>query len=256
MDSIIGKTTYPDYEIIVLDNNSASEAFFKLKEEYLQAQPGRIRFIDAPFAFNFSKLMNLGVSHSRGKYILMLNNDGEVMQADWMEKMAGYAQLQHIGAIGVKLLYPDDTVQHAGIALGINNGDAGHVFAGAAANDHGYHGSLATATNYSAVTAACLMCRKEVYVQAGCMDEQLAIEYNDIDLCLSFLKAGYYNVVLPEVTLHHHESATRAHPFRNRASWQQHEKEFSIFKAKWAERVDNDPFFNKNILRIKTLDKQ
>ncbi len=251
IDSIFNKTTYPDYEIIVLNNNSNTTEFFALVEEYTAAYPDKFRCVDANFPFNYPRLMNMGVSESNGDYILLLNNDVEVIDPDWLTKMVGYAQHTHVGAVGAKLLYPDGTIQHAGIVMGIN-GDAGHIFANAPRSAPGYFGSLLSATNYAALTAACLMLRKELYLQVGGMNETLTIEYNDLDLCLRLFKRGHYNVCLP-VELYHHESATRGHPFRSKASWLQHEKDFATFKNEWGNIIDNDPFYNPN-LTIKATD--
>ena len=246
IDSILQKTSYPNYEILVLNNNSSSEDFFALIKDYTEKHAGIIRCIDANFSFNFAKLINHGVAESNGKYILMCNNDVEVIHNDWITQMISYAQHNRTGAVGVKLLYPDNTIQHAGIVLGID-GASGHVFANSPANDNGYFYNLKATTNYAAVTAACLMCRKEVYTEVNGMDETLEVEYNDIDLCLRLLEKGYYNLYLPSVQLHHYESATRGHPFRSIKSYKQHEKDLRIFKAKWQPLIDNDPFYNANL---------
>ena len=246
LDSILEKTDYPNYEIIVLNNNSVTEEFGTLNKEFTEKYQDKFRCIDAFFPFNFSKLINTGVKESKGKYILMLNNDIEVISNDWLTQMVSYAQHKHTGAVGAKLLYPDNTIQHAGIIFGANR-DSGHVFAGLPNGSAGYFNNLVTATNYSAVTGACLMCRRDVYNEVGGMDENLAIEFNDHDFCLKLLKRGYYNVYLPTVELYHHESVSRGHPFRNRSAWKQHEKELAIFKAKWQSFIDNDPYYNPGI---------
>ncbi len=244
IDSILQKTEYPNYEIIVLNNNSTSSAFFTLKDVYAARHPDKLRCVEASFPFNFARLMNLGAQLSTGAYLLMCNNDIEVLHAGWMTQMVAQAQQQHTGAVGAKLLFSNDTIQHAGIALGGDEASE-HVFAHRDKDDDGYFFSLKANTNYAAVTAACLMCRKTVFEQVGGMDEALAVEYNDIDLCLKFLKAGYYNVVLPSVVLYHYESATRGHPFRSKASWQQHEKELKLFRERWQAIIDTDPYYNR-----------
>jgi len=246
IDSIIEKTDYPDYEIIVLNNNSTTEEFHELMLGYKKSHSSKIKCIDAHFPFNYSKLMNLGASVSDGVYLLMLNNDVTVIHKDWMTQMVSYAQRKQTGAVGVKLLFPDNTIQHAGIVLGIN-GDAGHIFNHMPANYSGHFNYAQTTRNYSAVTGACMMCRKEVYNEVGGMDETLAVEYNDFDLCLKFIEHGYYNVYLPSVTLYHHESATRGHPFRNIRSYKQHEKDFTIFANKWSNTIKNDHYYNLNL---------
>ena len=246
IDSILQKTNYPDYEIIVLNNNSVSKEFFDLVKEYEDKYAGKFRCIDATFPFNFAKLMNLGAAESKGEYLLMCNNDVEVIKDDWMAQMVSYAQREKTGAIGVKLLYKDNTIQHAGIILGLG-GAAGHVFTNIGRYDRGYFNYVRLLNNYAAVTGACMMCRKSVYNEVGGMDERLEVEWNDVDLCLQFLKHGYYNVYLPTVELYHYESATRGHPFQSKQAWAQHEKDRAIFRNKWQEQIDNDPFYNPNL---------
>ncbi len=246
LNSIIEKTKYPDYEIIVLNNNSVSPEFSDLMNEYAKKYPAKFRCIDASFPFNFAKLMNLGVAESKGVYIIMCNNDIEVTHSDWMTQMVSYAQQEKIGAVGVKLLYGDNTIQHAGV-VSTGTGDTSHVFVNMNKNVPGYLNNLNAVTNYSAVTAACLMCRKKLYKDSGGMEEALAVEYNDIDLCLKFRDLGYYNVYLPSVEVYHHESATRGHPFRSKESWHQHEKELALFKSKWPTFMDRDPFYSPHL---------
>lgn len=246
IDSILQKTDYPDFEIIVLNNNSTSKEFFDLMQEYEKIHAGKFRCVEANFPFNFAKLMNLGAAESKGEYLLMCNNDVEVIHSDWMAQMVSYAQREKTGAVGVKLLYQDNTIQHAGVVLGLG-GAAGHVFTNMGRYDRGYFNYVRSLNNYSAVTGACMMCRKSVYNEVGGMDEHLEVEYNDVDLCLQFLKHGYYNVYLPTVELYHYESATRGHPFQSKQAWAQHEKDFAVFRNKWHELIDNDPFYNPNL---------
>lgn len=246
IDSIIQKTDYPDYEIIVLNNNSTSAAFFALMQQYSDQYPKLFRCIAASFPFNFSKLINKGVAASTGEYILMLNNDMAVINPGWLKEMVGYAQQPQTGAVGAKLLYEDDTIQHAGIVLGIN-GTSGHPFVHNAKDNAGYFGCLQLATNYAAVTAACLMCRREVYDRVGGMNEDLPVEYNDLDFCLRLFSEGYYNVYLPSVALYHYESATRGHPFQSKASYRQHRHDAGIFTSRWHALITNDPFYNPNL---------
>ncbi len=245
LSSILQKTKYPDYEIIVLNNNSTSPEFFDLMKEYTTKYASKFRCIDAGFPFNFAKLMNQGVAESNGAYLLMCNNDIEVTHADWMTQMAAHAQQAQTGAVGVKLLYADDTIQHAGVVS--MGADTGHVFVNMEKSAPGYFNSLNAVTNYSAVTAACLMCRKKVYAEAGGMDEALAVEYNDIDLCLKFTALGYNNVYLPQVEVYHYESATRGHPLRSKEAWQQHEKELALFKSKWPDFIECDPCYSPHL---------
>lgn len=246
IDSIINRTDYPDFEIIVLNNNSNTPEFFQLMDEYKQKHGDIFTCIECSFKFNFARLMNIGVAHAKGDYILLANNDIEVIKNDWMTEMVSFAQRKHTGAVGVKLLYKDDTIQHAGVVLGLG-GAAGHVFVNMHRNDRGYYNYVRSLNNYSAVTAACVMCRKKIYDEVGGMDETLDVEYNDVDLCLKFLTHGYYNVYVPDVEVYHYESATRGHPFQSKEAWAQHEKDFGIFRGKWQKLIDNDPFYNPNL---------
>lgn len=251
IDSIIALTDYPNYEIIVLDNNSTTDEFFELMEGYKEKYSSIFRCIEAKFPFNFSKLMNIGVSHSTGEFVLLLNNDVEILHSDWLTTMVSFAQQQRIGAVGVKLLYPDDNIQHAGTVIALG-GVAGHVFVNYYKDDPGYFNYLQSTTNYSAVTAACLMCRKSVFEEVDGMDEKLEVEFNDVDFCLKILDKGYYNVYVPDVVLYHYESATRGHPHQNKPSYERHLREVAYFKEKWDKYIKRDPFYNPNL----TLDKQ
>lgn len=246
IDSIIEKTSYQDFEIILLDNNSKSSEFFELVKYYEQKLGARFLYVEAKFPFNFARLMNLGVSHSTGDYILFLNNDVEIIQRDWLTKMVSYAQLPQTAAVGVKLLYPDDHIQHAGVIIGLG-GVAGHAFVNFFKDEPGYFNYVQTVNNFSAVTAACMIFRREIYEQVGGMDESFEVEYNDVDLCLKFLEAGYYNVYLPDVELYHYESATRGHPHQSKESWNRHVKEIGLFKQKWQRYIDHDPCYNPNL---------
>jgi len=246
IDSIISLTSYPNYEIIVINNNSNTKDFFELMDGYKQKHSDIFRCIDASFPFNFAKLMNLGVAHSNGKYVLLLNNDVEVTEGEWLTTMVSFAQQERIGAVGVKLLYPDDKIQHAGTVIGLG-GVAGHVLVNFYKDDPGYFNYLQSTTNYSAVTAACLMCRKDVYEEAGGMDEQLEVEFNDVDFCLSVMDHGHFNIYVPDVVLYHFESATRGHPHQNKESYERHLKECGYFLTKWEKYIKNDPFYNPNL---------
>lgn len=248
IDSIFHLTDYTDYEIIVLNNNSTGKDFFSLMANYTAKYPYKFRCIDANFPFNFSKLMNIGRKEATGDYLLLMNNDMEVIHEDWLRRMVSYAQQKHIGAVGVKLLYPDDHIQHAGVAIGLG-GVAGHVFVNAFKDDAGYFNYIQSVNNFSALTAACLMCRTALYDEVGGMNEDFEVEYNDVDLCLRFVNAGYYNVYLPDVELYHYESATRGHPHQSKESWERHIREIKLFKAAWQKFIDHDPHFNPNLNR-------
>lgn len=251
IESIFKLTEYPDYELIVLDNNSVTSDFFDLIVHYERQLHGRFKCIKAAFPFNFSKLINLGAAHATGDYLLLLNNDMEVTQPNWITNLVSHAQLAHVGAVGCKLLYKNGTLQHAGIALGIN-GDAGHLHVGMPGDCAGYYNSVVGVTNYAAVTGACLMVKKDRFLAVGGMNEDLPVEFNDIDLCLKLYKAGYFNVYLPSVTLYHYESVSRGHPYLSRKAWNQRQHDLNVFKQKWSELINDDPFYNRNLSRAHT----
>jgi GT2 family glycosyltransferase len=240
VDSILQKTDYPNYEIILINNNSTSPQFFDLVNTYT-AQHNNFTCIDAPIPFNFSRLINIGASAAKGEYLLLLNNDMEVRHNNWLTLMVAYAQKEGVGTVGAKLLYPDGTIQHAGISLSAGD-DGAHLYAHLPAEAAGTQ----TINNYSAVTGACLLCDKSNFDMVEGMNEDLPVEYNDLDLCLRIQALGFYTVYLPYVTLIHHESATRGHPLRSKASWQQHRQDQAVFAAAWQPLITNDPYYNPN----------
>ncbi len=245
IDSIYAKSTYTHFEIVVVSNNSDEPALFELLKNYQNNKSNFIWFeLNEPF--NFSKLMNACAEKASGEYYLLLNNDMEIITPNWMEGMLEQAQRKEIGAVGAKLLYPNDNVQHAGVVIGIS-GVAGHIFTGFHKTHYGYFGNLMGTTNYSAVTGACLMCRKEVYEQVNGFTEEFTVEYNDTDFCLKILEAGYRNVYLPHVELYHYESLTRGHPFATKSSYEKHLREVKLFKDTWQKYIDSDPYYNPNL---------
>lgn len=246
IDSLVKKTRYSSYEIVLLNNNSKSQAFFNLIEEYKNELGEKFRCIDCNIPFNFSRLMNIGRNNSQGEVLLFLNNDVEIIHGDWLEEMVCMALQKRIGAVGVKLLYPDDTIQHAGVIIGLG-GVAGHAFTGIHKDEPGYFNYIQSTNNFSALTAACLMLRTEVYDAVNGMDEQFEVEYNDVDLCLKIREKGYHNVYLPHVELYHFESATRGHPHQSKSGYERHLKEMELFKQKWPEYIKNDPCYNPNL---------
>jgi GT2 family glycosyltransferase len=180
-------------------------------EYYNKHHSDVFKCIEASFPFNFSKLMNMGAANSSGEYILMLNNDVEIIHKDWITTMVSFAQYEQNGAIGVKLLYPDDTIQHAGTVIGL--GDirvAGHVFVGFYKDSPGYYNYLQSVDNTSAVTAACLMVRRNVFDEVGGMEEKLEVEYNDVDFCLRAIQDGLNHLVVNDCIAIHNGRASRA----------------------------------------------
>ncbi|MBD3880414.1 tetratricopeptide repeat protein [Phormidium tenue FACHB-886] len=247
LESIFLRSTYPDYEVIVIDNGSDEPETLKVLETWQNRQPERFKCYRLDIPFNYSRINNAAVQYATGDYLLFLNNDTEVIAADWIEGMVEQAQRSSIGAVGARLLYEDEKIQHAGVVLGLG-GAAGHVFYHFPGSNPGYFGQLITVNNYSAVTAACLMCRREVFEQVNGFDEDLAVAYNDVDLCLKIVQSGYRNVYLPHVSLYHHESKSRGHEDtpekKNRLR-----QEAEILQQRWASFIEHDPCYSPNLTR-------
>ncbi|MBT8195965.1 MAG: glycosyltransferase family 2 protein [Bacteroidia bacterium] len=251
IDSIIEKSTYKNYEIIVIDNDSTEESFHKLTDQYKSNLNDRFQAIRLSIEFNFSTLMNVGVKRSSGDFVLLLNNDMEVITPNWIQNMLEFAQLKDIGAVGAKLLYPNGTIQHSGTVIGLG-GIAGHTFIGKEANDDGYFYAIKSINNYSAVTAACLMIKKEKFEQVNGFEEKLPVEFNDVDFCLRVLEAGYRNVYLPNVELYHYESLSRGNPHASEESHKKHLHAVKYFKEHWKKYIEHDPSYSPNLTLMST----
>jgi glycosyltransferase involved in cell wall biosynthesis len=248
LTSIFTLTDHPDFDVLVVSNSSREQALFELFAEMKAAHPGRFDWLVYDTPFNFAELMNAGVERCTGAHLLFLNNDTEVLHADWLRAMHEWSQRPSIGAVGVKLLYHNDTVQHAGVIIGLG-GVAGHTFVGAHRDGPGYFNYINTINNNSAVTAACVMMERAKLDRVGGWNEAFTVEYNDVDLCLRLREAGFNNVYLPHVTLYHYESLTRGHPHLTRESYERHLREVGLFKARWKHYIDDDPCYNPNLSR-------
>jgi GT2 family glycosyltransferase len=246
--SLFNLTDHPDFEVIVVSNNSKEPAFFAFMKEMERLQPERFRWYEHNIPFNFSALMNFGIAKSTGDQILFLNNDTEVIHGDWMHIMHSWSQRPSIGAVGVKLLYHNDTIQHAGVIIGLG-GVAGHTWVGYHKDGPGYFNYINTVNNNSAVTAACMMVARDKLERIGGWEEEFTVEYNDVDLCLRLREAGYNNVYVPDVSLYHYESLTRGHPHMTKESYERHLREVGLFKERWAGYVKDDPCYNPNLSR-------
>jgi O-antigen biosynthesis protein len=251
INSIISLTSYTDYEIILVDNNSTEADFFTMVNQYRESLGDRFIYVKDDGDFNFSRIINNGVAHASGTYLLLLNNDTEIIHADWMTALVEQAQFKYNGVIGARLLYPNNTVQHAGVIVGLG-GIAHHAFIGMDKDAAGYFNNLKAITNYSAVTAACCMVRKDNFTEVGGFDESLAVEFNDVDFCLKLKEKGCNNIYLPHVTLYHHESISRGHPHKTRESYKRHLADLTEFKNRWQKYIDHDPCYNPHLSRIYT----
>ena len=247
VDSILAKSTYPRYEIIIIENNSTEEETFRYYDE-LKKEP-RIRVISYEGAFNYSAVNNFGFREANGEQILLLNNDTEVISGDWIQEMLMYAQRPDVGAVGAKLYYPDGTIQHAGIGIGIAI-VAGHYHRGFPGDSEGYFGRLCYAQDVSAVTAACMMIPRRVYEEMNGLDEEYSIVFNDVDLCLRIREAGYLIVWTPQAELTHYESKSRGPELVTREKKRFFVKETNRFLKKWHSVLKaGDPYYNINLTR-------
>ncbi|SIO25905.1 Glycosyltransferase, GT2 family [Paraburkholderia phenazinium] len=244
IDSIVGKTTYSNYEIIVVDNGSDDPEALRYFESL--GEDARIRVLRDDSPFNYSALNNSAVAQARGELVALINNDIEVISPDWLSEMVSLALQPGVGAVGAKLYYPNDTLQHGGVVLGIA-GVAGHANKHAQRPAYGYFGRTCLIGSYSAVTAACLVIRKSIYQEVGGLNEKdLTIAFNDIDFCLRIREAGYRNVWTPYAELYHHESATRGDEI-NPQRRVQFLTEIAYMQQRWGEVLSRDPAYSPNL---------
>ena len=245
--SIFEKTTHEPFEVVILDNGSSQAGTMALFDRWKSVKGDRIRIIRMDIPFNYSRLNNEGVRQARGDLVCLLNDDTEVITSNWLEELAGQAQLKNVGAVSALLLYPNSTIQHAGVILGVS-GPANHSHRRWPVSWVGYFGRLLITANYAAVTGACLMVDKKRYLDTGGLDENLAVAYNDVDFCLRLLKNGYRNIVLSHVRLYHDES--RSHGSDAAADYQSRFAiEAQILRERWGDILANDPYYNPNLTR-------
>lgn len=243
--SILEKSTYENYEIIVVENNSTQQEIFDYYEELKENE--KIRVLTYEGEFNYSAVNNLGVANANGEYILLLNNDTQVITVNWMEELLMYAQREDVGAVGAKLYYADKTIQHAGVVLGLGaHRTAGHSHYKQHRDNLGYMGRLCYAQNVSAVTGACLLVKKALFEEAGRLDESFAVSLNDVDFCLKLREKGYLNVFTPFAELHHFESISRGLDDNGEKALR-YNKESERFREKWKDVLKaGDPYYNAN----------
>lgn len=247
--SILAATNWRHFQVVIVDNQSRERE----TREFVQAiqRDQRVRVIQYDQSFNFSALNNFAVRSTDTEQLVFLNNDTEVISPDWLTTMLEFAQRPDVGAVGIKLYYPDDTVQHGGVVIGLG-GVAGHAFRGFPRLNHGYMGRLSIVQNVSTVTAACMMLRRAVFDEVGGFDERLSHAFNDVDLCLRIREKGYVNVFTPYAELYHHESASRGYDLATPERTARFVKEVEFMKTRWKHVLDaGDPYYNPNL----TLEK-
>ena len=245
LDAVFERSTYQNFSVMVVDNGSRELTTIALFDAWRQREPDRFSVLAADIPFNFSALNNLAVAKTDAEFIVMLNNDTVVITPDWIEAMLEQARRPSIGAVGALLLYPDDTVQHAGVIMGVL-GLAGHAHRYFPAQSPGHFGALQAPTNYLAVTAACLMIERSKYEAVHGMDERLAVSCNDVDFCLRLYTAGLRSIYLPHVRLYHFESKSRGGddtPSKVRRTMD----EIAIIRERWPILAHTDPFYNPNL---------
>ena len=234
LSSLVEKTGWANYEIIVVDNQSACPTRSYLKYSH-------VRLLRAPYPFSFSRMMNHAAQAARGDYLLFLNNDTKVVEPQWMESLLEQAQMEDVGAAGGKLIYDNATVQHAGVVLGLSHNEvAGHIFHGFPSGNPGYQGWLNTVRNVSAVTAACMMTRRKLFLDLGGFELKLGVAFQDVDYCLRLQQAGYRVVYTPYSCMVHYESISRGHTSDRK-------EEVHFMLERWGDKIANDPFYNPNL---------
>ncbi len=242
LNSIFEKTSYNNYEVIIADNGSTEKEtlayFTELKKK------NNIRIISLPGKFNYSRINNQAIAQAKGEYIVLLNNDTAVISHEWLENMLAYAQQNWIGTVGVKMYYEDGTIQHGGVISG-KGGAAAHRYYRKPHDEKGYMHTLETANDVACCTAACLMFSREKYDEMHGLDEELSVQFNDVDFGLRLLEKGYFNVFLPYVEMYHYESKSRGID-KDRQSVERYVSEVEFAQKKWARYIVHDPYYNDN----------
>ncbi|MBD8871245.1 glycosyltransferase [Rhodanobacter sp. DHB23] len=249
IDSLLAKTSYTNYELLIVDNDSREPAACAYLDGIERLNNPQLRVLRWPHPFNYSAINNFAAAQARGEYLILLNNDTAILHADWIETLLNHAQRPEVGIVGAKLHYPDGRIQHAGVALGLR-GPADHLYIGEAMDAPGYMHRLHVDQNYTVVTAACLMIRKSVYDQVGGLDEKdFKVSYNDVDLCLKVHKAGYLTVWTPYTRLMHegNVSQTKVDKTASEAKIVRFKGEQEAMYRKWLPLLARDPAYNRNL---------
>ena len=243
--SILDKTSYENYEVVVVENNSQLDetfAYYSTLEKF-----PKVRVLRYEDEFNYSRINNWAVRQCDADYIVLLNNDTQIITHDWLQNMLMYAQREDVGAVGAKLYFPDGRIQHAGVVIKMGDDRiAAHAYYGAGHDHIGYMGRLCYAQDVSAVTGACLMIQKRKYDEVGGLDEDFAVAYNDVDFCLKLRAKGYLNIFTPFVEVSHYESASRG--YETGEKLERFKRECGLFRDKWQDVLEaGDPYFNPNL---------
>lgn len=244
IESIENKSTYRNYEFVIVENNSCQETFEYYRK--LQKKNSKVKIVYYEGEFNYSAINNIGVKNASGEYLLLLNNDTEIINNDCISELLGYCMREDVGIVGAKLYYNDDTVQHGGVVVGFG-GIAGHTFIGFDRSEPGYFGRLVCAQDYSAVTAACMMTKKTLYEKVGGLTEAFKVAFNDVDYCMKIRKLRKLVVFNPYAELYHYESKSRGME-DTPEKIKRFQGEIKLFEERWSEILkDGDPYYNCNL---------
>lgn len=239
IESIETKSSYKNYEIIVIDNSRKEET-----KKYLESLKYKILFYDKPF--NFSKINSFAVANVRGEHVIFLNDDTEVISQNWIESLLEHSEKPTVGAVGALLFYPDDTIQHAGVLIGVG-GVTSHAFEGLSRDDKGYKGLVQTVRECSAVTGACMMIKKSLFDKIGGFDEKLAYSFNDVDLCLRLREKGYSIIYTPHAHLYHRGTSSRSYTEDN--------EEIRYFVKRYHDLIlKGDPYYDQDLSRVRPFE--
>ena len=245
VESILEKTAYDNYEVVIVENNSVEESTFKYYEGLLEREPQRVRVEYWPDEFNYSKIINFGVSRARGDYLLLLNNDTELITPEWLERFVGLCSRDDVGAAGALLYYPDDTIQHAGVV--VNDTAGNHLFKDMPRGNWGYFNLADCQRQLTAVTAACLMTTRKAFEAVNGFEEAYAVCYNDVDFCLKLRDRGYHIIYTPEVQMYHHESLSRGLD-QSESRRIRYAGEHALVFSRWHHiYATGDPYFSPNV---------
>lgn len=244
INSIINKTTFKNYHITIVDNGSVEKETLEQFSKWEKTNK-KISILRDDSPFNYSRLNNQAAYKTKADLVCLLNNDIEIISPDWLEEMAGHAMRKDIGCVGARLWYPNDTLQHGGVILGIG-GIAGHSHKYWPKGDAGYMGRAVCTQALSAVTAACLMVKRSIYEEVGGLDEKIKVAFNDVDFCLRVRKAGYRNMWTPFAEMYHHESASRGHE-DNPEKVARFNAEVDFMNKRWGDQLTTDPYYSPNL---------